>query len=71
MGIFEIYKDDNDKFRWEFRESSGRVIAESAEGFTTKVGCLSTIHLVKIESITGVIVDKIPQEAVVEAAGNR
>jgi uncharacterized protein YegP (UPF0339 family) len=58
MGTFEIYKDNNDRFRWEFRENNGKVIAESAESYSSRVLCLSTIHLVKIESITASVTDQ-------------
>jgi uncharacterized protein YegP (UPF0339 family) len=71
MSTFEIYKDENDKFRWRFKENSGKVIAHAAEGFTSRVGCLSAIHLIKIESITAAINDTSQKTVFVETAIHR
>ena len=32
MTEFEIYKDERLEFRWRFKASNGKILAESAEG---------------------------------------
>ena len=50
---FEIYKDTSRvtakavEFRWRLVHSNGQVIANSGEGYTTKVNAISGINSVK------------------------
>lgn len=32
----EVYRDTAGKWRWRFRASNGRILADSAEGYTTR-----------------------------------
>jgi uncharacterized protein YegP (UPF0339 family) len=57
-GEFEIYKDDDNEFRWRLRASGNReVIADSGEGYTRKDACERGIELVKTQAATAVVQD--------------
>lgn len=38
---FIIYRDSRGEFRWRLKAANGRVIADGAEGYKTKRGCLN------------------------------
>ena len=44
---FEIYKDARGEYRWRFKASNGRIIADSGEGYQNKSDCAGGIQLVK------------------------
>lgn len=44
---FEIYLDTKKEFRWRLKASNGQIVADSAEGYTTKLSCEHGISLVK------------------------
>jgi uncharacterized protein len=44
---FEIYRDDHLQFRWKLTADSGKVVADSAEGFRTLDDCNQAIALIK------------------------
>jgi len=44
---FEIYKDKIGEFRWRLTHTNGHVIANSGEGYTTKVNAMGGINSVK------------------------
>lgn len=44
---FEIYKDKIGEFRWRLTHTNGHVIANSGEGYTTKVNAVGGITSVK------------------------
>lgn len=44
-GTFEVYKDEANEWRWRFKATNGRIIADSAEGYVGKDDCLAGIHL--------------------------
>ncbi len=44
---FEVYKDGAGAFRWRLRHTNGRVIADSAEGYKTKIGAMNGVKSVK------------------------
>jgi hypothetical protein len=37
--IIEIYKDRKGEWRWRAKAKNGRIVADSAEGYTRKHGC--------------------------------
>jgi uncharacterized protein YegP (UPF0339 family) len=47
---FEVYQDKKGEWRWKFRASNSKIIADSGEGYKDKKDCLHGIDLVKKES---------------------
>lgn len=43
---FEVYKDDNNKWRWRLI-SKAQVRTESPQGYVSKQGCLNALEAVK------------------------
>ena len=50
MATFTIYKDRSGDYRWRFKSSNGRIIADSAEGYETKRACERGIAIVKSDA---------------------
>ena len=46
---FEYYKDNENKWRWRLKSTTGRTMADSGQGYSTKQGCLTEISRVKEE----------------------
>ncbi|MEK7106510.1 MAG: DUF1508 domain-containing protein [Patescibacteria group bacterium] len=44
---FEIYKDRSGEYRWHLNAGNGKIIADSAEGYTSEQSAVSGINLVK------------------------
>lgn len=44
---FQIYKDMRGEFRWRFVSSNGRIVADSAESYTSEANALNGINIVK------------------------
>ena len=44
---FHVYKDTKGEWRWRLKAANGKVVADSAEGYSSKQGCLNGIDLVK------------------------
>jgi len=42
---FEVYQDKAGKWRWRFRASNSKIIADSGEGYKDKNDCLHGIDL--------------------------
>ena len=51
-GTFELYKDKAGEWRWRLRHQNTNIIADSGEGYQTRVGALNGINSVK-ENATG------------------
>ena len=47
MARFIIYKDQRSEYRWRFRANNNEIVADSAEGYTSKWDCQRGIELVK------------------------
>lgn len=47
MRRYEMYKDSAGDFRWRFIASNGRIVADSAEGYTTKAKCKAGIRIMQ------------------------
>jgi uncharacterized protein YegP (UPF0339 family) len=47
MAKFHIFKDKGGDFRWRLVAPNGKIIADSAEGYTTKQACQDGIASVK------------------------
>lgn len=50
MAKFEVYRDQKSEYRWRFRADNGRIVADSAEGYTTRAACDRGIEIVKTEA---------------------
>jgi uncharacterized protein YegP (UPF0339 family) len=55
---FEIYKDKSGAFRWRLIHTNGQVIADSGEGYTTKVNAMGGIKSVKENAPKATVEDK-------------
>jgi uncharacterized protein YegP (UPF0339 family) len=44
---FHVYKDRRNEYRWRLIAANGKILADSAEGYTTKQSCKDGIELVK------------------------
>ena len=44
---FQLYKDRAGEFRWRLVHENGQIIADSAEGYTTKANAINGIESVK------------------------
>ena len=47
---FEVYADKAGEWRWRFRASNGKIIADSGEGYKDQQDCLHGRDLVKQEA---------------------
>ena len=45
-GVFEVYKDKADEYRFRLKASNGQTVL-SSEGYSAKAGCLNGIESVK------------------------
>jgi len=55
---FEIYKDKSGEFRWTLIHTNGQVIANSGEGYTTKVSAVKGINSLKENVPNATVEDK-------------
>lgn len=55
---FEIYKDSAKEYRWRFRATNGRIVADSGEGYGSKANCQAGIDIVKKEAPGAKVEDK-------------
>jgi uncharacterized protein len=44
---FRVFRDVRGEYRWRLRAANNEIIADSAEGYTTKTKCLEGIAFVK------------------------
>jgi len=54
---FEIYKDKTGEFRWRLTHTNGQIIANSGEGYRTKVNATGGIKSVKENAPDAPIID--------------
>lgn len=45
-GVFEVYKDKADEYRFRLKASNGEIVL-SSEGYSSKAGCMNGIESVK------------------------
>ena len=45
--FFEIYADTTDQYRWRFKASNGKTIADSGESYWNRSDCQAGLNLVK------------------------
>ena len=53
--MYVVYKDKDGCYRWRYRSSNGKIIADSAEGYNNKADCINGIRI--MESSTNDDVD--------------
>lgn len=53
----EIYKDEKGEYRWRLKAPNGRIIADSAEGYKTKTGCMLAVENLQIYSVKAFVID--------------
>jgi len=58
MAKFHIYKDAKNEYRWRFRANNGRIVADSAEGYSSKQGCEDGIKIVQTQAPTATTEDE-------------
>lgn len=44
---FHVYKDYKGEWRWRLKAANGKIVADSAEGYSSKQGCQHGVELVK------------------------
>jgi uncharacterized protein len=54
---FVMYLDTASEYRWRFRASNGEIVADSAEGYTTRAGCENGINIMRREAPTAELID--------------
>ena len=54
---FEIYRETGGDYRWRFRASNNRIIADSGEGYRNRGDCEHGIQLLKNEAPRAVVTD--------------
>jgi uncharacterized protein YegP (UPF0339 family) len=55
---FEVYKDKVGEFRWRLTHTNGHIIANSGEGYTTKVNAMGGINSVKVNVPNSIVEDR-------------
>lgn len=55
---FEVYRDSAGEYRWRLRDTNSKIIADSAEGYSSKAGAEAGIQNVCSCCQNGVIVDQ-------------
>jgi antitoxin HigA-1 len=48
--MYVVYKDEFGKYRWRYVAENGRILADSAESYISKVACENGIKLIKSSS---------------------
>jgi uncharacterized protein YegP (UPF0339 family) len=47
MGAFQLYRDQNNEYRWRLRSNNNRVVADSSEGYLHRADCEHGIELMR------------------------
>ena len=47
MAQFEVYRDNALLFRWQLRDDTNRILAESSEGYHNRSDCENAVNLVR------------------------
>lgn len=55
---FEYYQDSKGEWRWTLFASNGRIVADSAEGYTRKEGVQDAISRVQLESASAYVKER-------------
>jgi uncharacterized protein len=52
---YEIYEDNNNLYRWRYRASNGKIIADSGESYHNKSDCENGINIMKASANSPVV----------------
>jgi uncharacterized protein YegP (UPF0339 family) len=52
---FELFRDSAGEYRWHLKAPNGKVIADSGEGYVSKVGAENGIAAVKADAPTAAV----------------
>jgi uncharacterized protein len=55
---FEIYKGKIEDFHWRLKHTNGRIIAQSGEGYTTKVNAINGLNSVRENALSATVEDR-------------
>ena len=58
---FDIYEDDGGEWRWRLKSANGKIITDSAEGYTTKAGAKRAVDTVIKAVLVIVYFEGVPQ----------
>ncbi|WP_165229345.1 YegP family protein [Aquisphaera insulae] len=58
MAKFTIFKDAKGEFRWRLLAKNGKIVADSGEGYKTKVSCKRGIEILKTEATAAEVEDE-------------
>lgn len=58
---FHIYEDDGGEWRWRLKAANGRIISDSAEGYTSKAGARRAVDTVVNTVLAIVYFEGVPQ----------
>jgi len=47
LATFEVYTDDAGEWRWRLLARNGKIIADSAEGYSSKISALNSLDTVR------------------------
>ena len=49
---FEVYQDDSDEWRWRLRHRNGNIVADSAEGYSSRSAAIDGLYAVRPDTPT-------------------
>jgi uncharacterized protein YegP (UPF0339 family) len=55
--VFELYKDQGDKFRFRLKDGDGDLLAISGKGYETKADCQKIIDAIKSQAAKAKVED--------------
>jgi hypothetical protein len=67
---FEIYKGKIGDFHWKLTRTNKRVVANSAEGYTTRVNAIHGLNSVKANAPDAIVEDRTTEEPLPRFKGN-
>jgi uncharacterized protein YegP (UPF0339 family) len=45
--VFEVYRDGRDEWRWRMRHRNGNIVADSAEGYSSRAAAVDGLDTVR------------------------
>jgi len=56
--FFFVYRDRVGAYRWRFYAPNNRIMADSGEGYTSKLGCIAAINTICRETKNGLTIEE-------------
>jgi len=50
--VFEVYRDDGDEWRWRLVHRNGNIVADSAEGYSSRTAAVDGLDAVRALAAT-------------------